>query len=205
LDGAEAITCRPADLLSPEMDKLTEELIGLSSEKGIRLASDQIDDVLTYALFPQIGLKFLQNRGDASAFEPVPTLEDIIVDKPASVVSASEASVYTVEVSGQRFVVQVSEGGDVSNIQPAVSATNAPAQSATPVAASGEDVPSPLAGNIFKILVSPGQHVEEGDTVIILEAMKMETEISAPKSGVVGSINVKEGDSVQVGQSLLTL
>jgi oxaloacetate decarboxylase alpha subunit len=205
LDGAEAITCRPADLLSPEMDKLTEELIGLSSEKGIRLASDQIDDVLTYALFPQIGLKFLQNRGDASAFEPVPTLEDIIVDKPASAVSASEASVYTIEVSGQRFVVQVSEGGDVSNIQPAVSAASAPAQSATPVATSGEDVPSPLAGNIFKILVSPGQQVEEGDTVLILEAMKMETEISAPRSGVVGSINVKEGDSVQVGQSLLTL
>jgi oxaloacetate decarboxylase alpha subunit len=205
LDGAEAITCRPADLLSPEMDKLTEELIGLSNEKGIRLASDQIDDVLTYALFPQIGLKFLQNRGDASAFEPVPTLEDIVVDKSASVVSAAEASVYTVEVSGQRFVVQVSEGGDVSNIQPAVSAASAPAQSATPKTTSGEDVPSPLAGNIFKILVSPGQQVEEGDTVIILEAMKMETEISAPKSGVVGSINVKEGDSVQVGQSLLTL
>jgi oxaloacetate decarboxylase alpha subunit len=205
LDGAEAITCRPADLLSPEMDKLTEELIGLSNEKGIRLASDQIDDVLTYALFPQIGLKFLQNRGDASAFEPVPTLEDIVVDKSASVVSAAEASVYTVEVSGQRFVVQVSEGGDVSNIQPAVSAASAPAQSATPKTTSGEDVPSPLAGNIFKILVSPGQQVEEGDTVIILEAMKMETEISAPKSGVVGSINVKEGDSVQVGQSLFTL
>jgi oxaloacetate decarboxylase (Na+ extruding) subunit alpha len=207
LDGAEAITCRPADLLSPEMDKLTEELVGLSKEKNIQLSDDQIDDVLTYALFPQIGLKFLQNRGDASAFEPVPTVNDAVQSKSSPTnVSSGEASVYTVSVSGQSFVVQVSEGGDVSNIQPVANVQNSPAQAAPSAAApSGEDVPSPLAGNIFKVLVSPGQQVEEGDTVIILEAMKMETEISAPKSGVVGSISVKEGDSVQVGQSLLTL
>ena len=67
------ITCRPADLLQPEMEKLTAELKGLAQEKGIKLASNEIDDVLTYALFPQIGLKFLENRGNASAFEPVPT------------------------------------------------------------------------------------------------------------------------------------
>ncbi|MBJ7539745.1 sodium-extruding oxaloacetate decarboxylase subunit alpha [Marinomonas transparens] len=205
LDGAEAITCRPADLLSPEMDKLSEELLGLSNEKGISLAADQIDDVLTYALFPQIGLKFLQNRGDASAFEPAPTLHDAVVANPSVSGSSNDASVYTVSVSGQSFVVQVAEGGDVSNIQPVASPSSAPVASAAPSAASGEGVPSPLAGNIFKILVSQGQQVEEGDTVMILEAMKMETEISAPKSGVVGSINVKEGDSVQVGQSLLTL
>ena len=172
------------------------------------MADDQIDDVLTYALFPQIGLKFLQNRGDASAFEPVPTLDDAVVDsKPAAASAApNEVSVYTVSVSGQSFVVQVSEGGDVSDIQPIGSVQGAPVkQSSAPTASPGENVPSPLAGNIFRILVSPGQQVEEGDTVMILEAMKMEAEISAPRSGVVGSINVKEGDSVKVGQSLLTL
>ena len=209
LDGAEAITCRPADLLSPEMDKLSEELIGLAKDKNIQLSDDQIDDVLTYALFPQIGLKFLQNRGDASAFEPSPTLNDVVETKSSAgsvTASSGEASVYTVSVSGQSFVVQVSEGGDVSNIQPVSNSQATQSQTpSAPVASSGEDVPSPLAGNIFKVLVSPGQQVEEGDTVMILEAMKMETEISAPKSGVVGSINVKEGDSVQVGQSLLTL
>ena len=206
LDGADAITCRPADLLAPEMDKLTEELVGLSKEKNISLSGDQIDDVLTYALFPQIGLKFLQNRGDSSAFEPVPTIDDVVDSKP-TVASASsgEASIYTVSVSGQSFVVQVSEGGDVSNIQPVANTQASQVQASAPAKASGEGVPSPLAGNIFKVLVSPGQQVEEGDTVMILEAMKMETEISAPKSGVVGSINVKEGDSVQVGQSLFTL
>jgi oxaloacetate decarboxylase alpha subunit len=205
LDGAEAITCRPADLLEPEMDKLSAELKQLAQEKGVKLASDEIDDVLTYALFPQIGLKFLQNRGDASAFEPAPTLEDAAPAAAPKAAPSEGPAVYTVNVSGQSFVVQVSEGGDVSNIQP-VSASQASAPAASPApASSGEDVPAPLAGNIFKVLVSPGQQVAEGETVMIMEAMKMETEISAPKAGTVASVYVKEGDAVQVGQALLAL
>lgn len=211
LNGAEPITCRPADLLSPEIDKLTDELMALSSEKKIQLSDDQIDDVLTYALFPQIGLKFLENRHDPSAFEPVPTGNEV-ADASATKVEASTQSsgesVYTVTVSGEQFVVQVSEGGDVSSIQPkshSKSSASEPTASGSKGSASGDPVPSPLSGNIFKILVSTGQQVEEGDVIIILEAMKMETEISAPKSGVIGSISVKEGDSVQVGQALLTL
>lgn len=216
LNGAEPITCRPADLLSPEIDKLTDELMALSSEKKIQLSDDQIDDVLTYALFPQIGLKFLENRHDPSAFEPVPTGNEVAdastTDASATKVDASTQSsgesVYTVTVSGEQFVVQVSEGGDVSSIQPkshSKSSASEPTASESKGSASGDPVPSPLSGNIFKILVSAGQQVEEGDVIIILEAMKMETEISAPKSGVIGSISVKEGDSVQVGQALLTL
>ncbi|ADZ90038.1 sodium-extruding oxaloacetate decarboxylase subunit alpha [Marinomonas mediterranea] len=202
LDGAEPITCRPADLLEPEVEKLTQELETLASEKGIALSNESIDDVLTYALFPQIGLKFLENRGDASAFEPVPTGEELVAKAP---VEAGPA-VYTVSVSGQSYVVEVTDGGDISQIQPVGSASAAPVAAAAPAPASGgEDVPAPLAGNIFKVLVSPGQQVQEGETIMILEAMKMETEISAPKSGVVGSIYVKEGDAVQVGQALVSL
>ena len=74
-EGKEPITCRPADLLEPEMASLTEELKKIAAEKGISLAGgdNQIDDVLTYALFNQIGLKFLENRGNPEAFEPAPT------------------------------------------------------------------------------------------------------------------------------------
>lgn len=74
LAGKEPVTCRPADLLRPEMDRLSSELGAIAAEQGIELAEGErrIDDVLTYALLPQIGLKFLKNRGDASAFEPVP-------------------------------------------------------------------------------------------------------------------------------------
>ncbi|MBG0844741.1 sodium-extruding oxaloacetate decarboxylase subunit alpha [Pseudomonas chengduensis] len=199
LDGSEAITCRPADLLEAEMDKLTAELKGIAREKGIKLAADEIDDVLTYALFPQIGLKFLENRGNPAAFEPAPTGKET----PAR--EAGKPEVYTVEVNGKSFVVQVNEGGDIEGIKPVGGAASA-APAAAPVAAGGgEPQAAPLAGNIFKVLVQPGQAVEEGQLVIILEAMKMETEIRAFKSGTVGAVNVKVGDAVAVGASLLTI
>ncbi|MEC7295530.1 MAG: sodium-extruding oxaloacetate decarboxylase subunit alpha, partial [Pseudomonadota bacterium] len=74
LEGSEPITCRPADNLSPEMDKLAAELKEKASADSIRLAEGEreVDDVLTYALFPQIGLKFLKNRDNKDAFEPAP-------------------------------------------------------------------------------------------------------------------------------------
>jgi oxaloacetate decarboxylase alpha subunit len=200
LDGAEAITCRPADLLDAEMDKLTAELKGIAQEKGIKLAKDEIDDVLTYALFPQIGLKFLENRGNPAAFEPAPTGNEL----PAR--EAGKPEVYTVEVNGKSFVVQVNEGGDIDGIKPVGggSAAAAPTAAAAPVG-GGEPQNAPLAGNIFKVLVQPGQTVEDGQLLIILEAMKMETEIRAFKAGVIGAVNIKVGDAVAVGDSLLTI
>lgn len=110
--------------------------------------------------------------------------------------------VYTINVNGQNYVVQVTEGGDVSSIQSAPAA--APA-AAAPAAGSGESVPAPLAGNIWKVLVAAGQAVQEGDVLVILEAMKMETEIRAARAGTIVSVDVKEGDAVQVGDSLVTL
>lgn len=196
LDGASVITCRPADLLQPELDKLTVELKGLAQEKNIKLAQDEIDDVLTYALFPQIGLKFLENRGNPDAFEPVPSGDAPAPREPGA------AEVYTVEVNGKSFVVQVNEGGDIEGLKPVGAASDAVA---TPAAGTGESQPAPLAGNIFKVLVQPGQLVQEGDLVIILEAMKMETEIRAFKAGTVSAVGVKVGDAVSVGDSLLTI
>ncbi|WP_019342839.1 sodium-extruding oxaloacetate decarboxylase subunit alpha [Stutzerimonas stutzeri] len=200
LDGADVITCRPADLLQPEMEKLTAELKGLAQEKGIKLASNEIDDVLTYALFPQIGLKFLENRGNASAFEPMPT------GKEQAARELSVPEVYTVEVNGKTFVVQVNEGGDIEGLKSVdVGSGVLPTTASVPAAGAGEPQPAPLAGNIFKVLVQPGQLVQEGDLVIILEAMKMETEIRAFKAGTVSGVNVKVGDAVSVGDSLLTI
>lgn len=198
LDGAEAVTCRPADLLEAEMGKLTAELKGIAKEKGIKLAADEIDDVLTYALFPQIGLKFLENRGNPAAFEPVPATG---TEAPAR--EAGKPEVYTVEVGGKSYVVQVNEGGDIEGLK-AVGGANSATAVAAPVGA-GEPQNAPLAGNIFKVLVQPGHAVEEGQLVIILEAMKMETEIRAFKAGTIGAVNVKVGDAVAVGDSLLTI
>ncbi|MFC4364178.1 sodium-extruding oxaloacetate decarboxylase subunit alpha [Simiduia curdlanivorans] len=200
LDGGEAITCRPADLIKPEMDKLVAELRDIAKEKGINLAKgdNEVDDVLTYALFTQIGLKFLENRGDASAFEPAPTGKET-----AAVSNDKGEEVYTVTVEGKQYTVSVANGGDITGISALGAGAAAPTTGA-PVS-GGEPVPAPLAGNIFRVLVKPGQQVQEGTVIIILEAMKMETEISAPKAGVIGDIQVKEGDSVAVGDNLLSI
>ncbi len=203
LEGAEAITCRPADLIDPEMDKLAAELKTLAGEKGITLASgeQEIDDVLTYALFPQIGLKFLENRNNPDAFEPVPTGKE-----GSTVTNDNGEEVYTVEVEGSSYTVTVSNGGDLTGIAPIGGATGAVAGGASAAAVGGGDpLPAPLAGNIFKVHAAPGQAVQEGDLIIVLEAMKMETEVRAPKAGTIGSVSVKEGDSVAVGDTLLTI
>lgn len=204
LDGKEPVTCRPADLIEPEMDKLTEELRGIAKEKDIKLAEQEVDDVLTYALFPQIGLKFLENRGNPDAFEPVPTKEDVA----AAPAKKGGPETYTVEVNGKEYVVAVNEGGEISQIEgkggSGVSATEASSPAPAPVG-GGDPVPAPLGGNIFKVLVSPGDAVEEGDVLIILEAMKMETEVRAPKAGTIGEVFIKVGDAVAVDDEMLTI
>jgi oxaloacetate decarboxylase alpha subunit len=206
LEGGEAISCRPADLIDDELERLTLELRGLAKEKNIQLAPGEreIDDVLTYALFPQVGLKFLENRNNPAAFEPVPTLESAAAaTAPAAATGTSK--VYTIGVNGQRYVVEVEEGGDISAVGLAqVAMTATPAAAAAPVTA-GEPVTAPLGGSIWKVHVVPGQAVQEGDVLLILEAMKMETEIRAHAAGTVVSVTVKEGDSVSVGDTLLTL
>ncbi len=202
LEGSEPMVCRPADLLEPEMETLQKELEGIAQEQQIELADNKIDDVLTYALFQQIGLKFLKNRGDASAFEAPPQIQQqtqaATNDKSGG---SAAAAVYSVTVGGEKFVVQVEEGGDISALQPAAAAVADDGGKSVP---GGAPLNSPLAGNIFKVTVRPGQTVHAGEVVIILEAMKMETEVRAPHDGTVSDINVREGDAVSVGDVLLS-
>lgn len=206
LEGDEPITCRPADLIDDEMDKLTSELQQHAKEKQLRLAKNEVDDVLTYALFPQIGLKFLENRDNPDAFEPVPgTEQDEVEQNAAPARSASgKTAAYSVKVDGKVFNVEVGPAGAVSSV---TSEQEETAQGAAPAPSSGdaEAVTAPLAGNVFKVVVKPGQQVSEGDVLIILEAMKMETDIKADKAGTVAEVYAKEGDSVAVGDALLTL
>lgn len=228
LGGNEPITCRPADLLEPEMERLAGELKEKAGEEGIRLAEGdrEIDDVLTYALFPQIGLKFLKNRDNPDAFEPAPQapgkeMPDAGAKLPVSSQKggppkgAAEAKVpaaqgtaparpetYTITVNGTAYVVEVAEGGDIDRVAEQKPAGSA--ESPAP-AASGEAITAPLAGNIFKVNVRQGDSIKEGDVVIILEAMKMETEVRAAKAGTVSAIRVSEGDSVAVGDTLIEL
>ncbi|EEG8176076.1 biotin/lipoyl-binding protein, partial [Salmonella enterica subsp. enterica serovar Newport] len=203
LEGGAPVTCRPADLLKPELAELEADVRRQAQEKGITLAGNAIDDVLTVALFPQIGLKFLENRHNPAAFEPLPQAEAAQLVAKAEKPAAS--GIYTVEVEGKAFVVKVSDGGDISQLTTAVpAASSAPVQAAAP-AGAGTPVTAPLAGNIWKVIATEGQTVAEGDVLLILEAMKMETEIRAAQAGTVRGIAVKSGDAVSVGDTLMTL
>ena len=197
LKGADPITCRPADLLEPELEIQTTELQRIAKEKGIRLADAVVDDVLTYALFPQIGTKFLENRDNPDAFEPAPTGEAAVVAAPAAG-AAGGAGVYSVRVNGKSFTVEVAENGQLGAVAAAPAAPAA-------AAGSGDPVNAVLAGNIFKVHVSPGMTVAEGDPLLVVEAMKMETVISSPKSGTVTEVMVREGDAVAVGDTLVLI
>lgn len=200
LNGKQAINCRPADLLEPEFEKQKADLIGLAEAENITL-KNEIDDTLTYALFPQIGWRFLKNRDNPEAFEAIPSEDDL---KPARKNSPEvDSGIYTVEVEGKSYMVRVSEGGDISQL----TELSESKPSAEAPATSGEiiEVAAPLAGNVFRVAVDIGDNISEGEIILVLEAMKMETEIRSTSTGIVTQIFVASGDAVKVGDVLLTL
>ena len=200
-EGGEVITCRPADLIEPEMDKLTEEFRQLVKDENIDVAEQEIDDVLIYAQFPQVGLHFLKNRNNPDAFEPTPGSEP----EPVAVATATSSSAgpeqYTVSVNGQSYDVVVSAGGNITQLQP----TTASAAPAPASAGTASEINAPMAGTVIDILVNPGDVVSENQTLVIIEAMKMETEIRADRAGTVQSVHVIKGDALHVNQLLVTL
>ncbi|HAD90350.1 MAG TPA: oxaloacetate decarboxylase subunit alpha, partial [Alteromonas macleodii] len=167
LDGAEPVTCRPADNIAPELDTLSKELDELAEKKQLSLSDDKIDDVLTYALFPQIGLKFIENRGNPDAFEPAPSAQESqssSAPKPAEAKSSSQGATasetYDVNVDGRVYRVEVAPSGTLTSVTPA-SGSQTQAQPQTNSAApsdsnSSQSIDAPLAGNVFKILVRNG-------------------------------------------------
>ena len=207
LAGAEPITCRPADLLGSEMDNLTAELRSVATGKNLKFGDHEVEDVLTYALFQQVGLKFLEHRDNPDMFEPVPTGEETAPKASAAAPAAAGGEVFTVTGGGQTFVVQVAKATGAAAAAAAAAANAAGAAVSAPAAtaAAGIDIVSPLAGNVWKIEVEPGQQVQEGDLLLILEAMKMENEIFADRDGIVGRIHIEEGNAVDIGQPLVSL
>ena len=204
LDGDEAVTCRPADLLEMEYDTLCGEFKSALNKKGLSPKGEFDDNVLTYALFPQIALKYFENQDKPSAFEPNPS------DEPATPATSGETlpdigtQQYQVIVDDRSFCVQVSTGGAIVDVQPAATPAN-PAPVATAPATSSTSVSAPLGGSVFKVVASLGQNVQEGDLLMVLEAMKMETEIRSPVAGTISQVVVAEGGQVQPGDTLVVL
>ena len=206
-DGEKVIDCRPADLLQPEWEGVIEELDEKSKEP---ITSEE--DRLTYALFPQVALKFFETRNqpvqEKAAQAPQKTAptaqtQPAAAAAPATVVASGQA-VYNVRVNGRNYSVEVSTGGAPQSARVAVAPApqEAPAPAAPAPTGGGEPLTAPLPGSIFLLKCQVGDSVNEGDTVLIMEAMKMETEIKATKSGTVQTLLVKEGDKVQTGDSL---
>lgn len=198
LQGEPPITCRPADLLQPEIDKLLADVQAKAKADGVTLAENIEEDALIDGMFAQVGWRFIANRGNASAFEALPDPASLVA--PSSVKSPHTAvEVYTVNVDGKNFNVAVSQGGVTLNIQPTLT-------SSLPVAADpGVSITAPMAGNILRINVTVGNQVREGEVLVVMETMKMETEVRARAVGTVSAIRVKEGQAVAVGDVLLTL
>ena len=127
----------------------------------------------------------------------------------SSSTSEEDEGIYTVSFKGQSYTVNVSAGGTIKSVGTSSDTSELSSEdsqvSSEPLVNGKEDISAPLSGTIWKILVSTNQNVKKGDTLLILEAMKMETEIKATQSGVVLNVGVKEGDAVTVGQLLLSL
>ena len=198
----EPITCRPADLLDAELDNLEEELRQLAEEKGITLSNNAVDDVLTYALFPQVGLSFLENRGDASFFEPEPGTEANEVDNgPVPLAKPQELEVLN-DSKTDNLSKPIQKDNDAAQMR-----LKEHEEKPVKVSSGGEveRVSSTLAGNVVAILLSVGSSVDEGQPVIVLESMKMETEVCAPRGGSIARLFVEKGDAVEADDLLFSV
>ena len=115
---------------------------------------------------------------------------------------------FQITVNGNTYEVEVEElgaGAPAAAAAPTAAPAAKPAAPAAPAAAGSVAINSPMPGNINAIKVSAGQSVKKGDTLLILEAMKMENEIKAPSDGVVASVAVTKGQSVNTGDLLVSL
>ncbi len=204
LGDQQPIKHRPADDLLPELNTLEQSLKEKARSANFTLSNPIIDDVLTYALFPQISLHFFKNRNNPHAFEAKPktsvkTKASQLDTHQTTSTQGEKNAVYQVRVNGQTFKVEV----DVSNNSDNTQTTNT--ISTQQDITSGSEIKAPLSGQIFQIKTQTGAHVQAGDVVAVLEAMKMETEIRTPTTGQVQEIYVQPGDQVVVGAPILRI
>jgi pyruvate carboxylase subunit B len=220
---AEVIACRPADLLEHEMEKLTLESEGLSKSE---------EDVLTYAMFPDLAKTFLQER-NAGSLKAEPLLTKEAVSTTSSRYAPNE---FNVTLHGETFHIKLTGSGhhgeeqrpfyvSVDGIAEEVlvetlneievgrgAKSGEKRKSNSTTLANGRPRPShegcvttAMPGTIVDVKVKAGDKVNAGDAVLVIEAMKMENEIQAPKSGIVVAVHVKKGDSVTPDESLLEI
>jgi len=224
LGDEEPITVRPADLLVDEMDTLTRDI-------GDKAKS--VEDVLSYAMFPTIALEYFEER-ESGEFKPE-SLDEIPAGVPATASAPGLAPTeFNITIHGEEYHIKIEGSGHVSDddLKPyyvkvddvleevyvetlteivptldgrSIDTGKASKGSKRPKAKSDSDVTSPMPGRIVSINVSVGDSVNAGDTVITVEAMKMENPVHAPVSGTVKAVYVSEGDTVNPDECLIEI
>jgi pyruvate carboxylase subunit B len=240
--GEEPITCRPAEVLEPEMEKAKEEIGDLAAD---------LDDLVLYAIYPVTGKKFLEWKygiEEPPAAVKATTLEqvkakdallkkakagELVEKKPGTPEKGEAMRTFNVFVDNEYFNVEVEPTGGAPVISlpaggmpaaapaaapapaaaaPAPAAAAAPAETPAaapaapaPAAVEGTPMNAPMPGMIVSYEKNVGDAVSEGETVLVLEAMKMENALAAPCSGTVQAINYKSGDSVAKGDVLCVI
>ncbi|WP_149553738.1 sodium-extruding oxaloacetate decarboxylase subunit alpha [Treponema pectinovorum] len=191
-----AVECRPADLIEPEWDKMVEE----SKKNG---GNGSVEDTLTYAMFPKVATKFFETRANG----PVDAEKTFGLKETPKAAASSNGS-YTVTVNGHAYNV-VSNGDSVTvdgvpyNVSFGAASANAAAPAAAP-SVGGEDVKAPVAGTLLKHCFANGTKVSKGQTIIIVESMKMELEVKSPADGTI-TYTVPTGTQIANGQVIATI
>jgi len=178
LEDEEPITVRPADLIPLEYEKMKAEAEG----KGL---VKKVEDVLTYALYLQVAEKFLKGEAKEEVLKkaaPAESQAAVNIGKPAA---------FNVEVDGEAYLVKIAPAGmSIEAAEPK---------------APKDGVTVPMQGVIIRYVVAKGEKVSKGDTVAVIEAMKMENDVCANKDGVVAEIYAEVGATVSPGDILMSI
>ncbi|TWC39511.1 pyruvate carboxylase subunit B [Pseudomonas sp. SJZ079] len=211
IGSEEVIDVRPADLLKPEMAKLRGEIGALAKSE---------EDVLTYAMFPDIGRKFLEERAAGSltpeVLLPIPEAGGVAAaggeGVPTEFVVDVHGESYRVDITGvgvkgdgkRHFYLSIDGMPEEVVFEP-LNDFVAGASGKRKAASAPGDVSTSMPGNIVEVLVKEGDAVKAGQAVLISEAMKMETEVQAPIAGTVKAVHVAKGDRVNPDEVLIEI
>ncbi|MES9976593.1 MAG: sodium-extruding oxaloacetate decarboxylase subunit alpha [Candidatus Thiodiazotropha sp.] len=216
----ELVECRPADLLQPELDRLHREIIPLAQCE---------EDVLSFAMFPEVGRKFLEER-EAGTLRPEP-LEPIPSSTDSSTAGIAAPTEFNINLHGESYNIKVTGAGHRGEAQRhfyftvdgvpeevlietlsevvldggAEGAVKDSIAGKRPQPSAEGHVTTSMPGNIVEVLVSEGDKVEVGQPILVTEAMKMETEVQSPIAGLVKKIYVQNGDAVSPDETLVEI
>ena len=197
------------------MEPTTEKVVDINEkdpEKGIEAAKKRLEEAGLPTTDENIfisaackdgnvdkGIEFLLGKGQVS-------VNKTANKEAAPAAQASSTGEYTVKVNGKNYAVKLE--GDKATVNGKAYDINVKAgieQKASAGSAEGEEVKAALPGNVLRLEVEEGDEVAEGDVLLVVEAMKMETEVKSPKAGTVQAIEVAQGDKIITGQTLVVI